>query len=496
VLTNRIERPVAVHAAAVALLSRRDIPENVIGDVRELLRALAEFDNRGSRESANTVMDIYRRLTDSRVPAAADFAQVVNTYYNHYNFRAIVSGRLSDLMGRSTRTDSGEVRDFILGADVYGRQTTTAQVSARLLPNPNAASYLLQVDGRTNTTTQSYPRSEEGSVVIFSRSVSRFSARRRVDLDAGGIRAGAPVISVNTSNQVVGATTPLSGVPLLGLIGRSMAVSEAESRRAEMEAIGASRVRDRVLPQFAAESGERITALNDGYQRLVDRLTKRNAFPEILRFSTTTTHLLALGRTARFDELGAYEPLLWLPGDTLAAIQLHESAINNAFGRGELSGDTIDQYTIGRLTAAAEGQPDDAPPEQEESVITLNLADRNPVQVRFQGGMVRLELKAASLQMSEDELPNQIVTVRYRIEPHERTVTVIRHGEIELRPLSDDSGEQESETVAKFRDALELIFLPQFDVGTPGLTNRQGEPMPLRIADLKLWDGWLSLSLR
>jgi hypothetical protein len=500
VLTGRLDRRVAVLVAAQALLDSPEASESLRNEVRDLLRNLADHELHASAETARAVMRSYRSLKDSRNAAAGSLADAVNNHYNHLNVRAIVSGSLLDRLARTTRTDSGPVRDFILGSDVFGDQTTTARVSARLLPNADAASYLVEAEGRTATETEGYPRQEGGEVVIHSRSTSRFIARRRVDLTADGLRAGEPVISVRTSNRVVGASTPYSSIPLLGQFADSIAMGEAEARRAEVEAIGASRVRDRVLPQFAAESDQRIAEMNENYRSVADRLAKRHAFPEVLSLASTATHLFALARTARHDELGGHEPLMWLPSDSLLTVQLHESAINNAFEHAELGGSTIDETSIGRLTAEAEGLVDGepAPEQQEEPTISIKLADQDPVRIRLQDGLLRLQFHAAAVQKGEDRLMNQRLIVDYALEPLERTIRVVRRGEFDLQPLSDsEAPAQNQAAVARVRDALELIFLPHFELGaTPALTDRQGEPIMLRLAKLSILDGWLSISLR
>jgi hypothetical protein len=502
-LTSRLERRVAVLSLALPLLNSREGSDELRNDVHRLLIELDRYDAHQSAESARTITALYRRLKNSGIPAAIALAEAVNTQYNHYNVRAIISGALLDNLAKDTRTESGPVRDFILGSDVFGHQNTTARVGVRLMPNAEAASMLLELQGISQAETQSYPRDQGGGVVICSRSISQFLACRTVDLTADGLRAGEPVISVHTSNQVVGASTSLSGVPLLGWIGDHIAMSAAEARHAEAEAIGASRVRERVLPRFGSESEQRIAEMNDRYRsRLVDRLTKRHAFPEVLNFSSTSTHLVALGRTARFDELGAHEPSLWLPGDSQAIIQLHESAINNAMAHAELGGRKIDENVIARLTSEAESEMEpvaEPPPETDESVISIELSDGDPVRARFDNGLVQLELRAALIQRGEDKLTGQSVIVRYGVEPLLRTVKVVRKGDIELRPQSnaDNRVGTESAVVARIRDSLELMFLPEFEVAaSPPLTDRHGNRVALNLADLKIRDGWLSLSFR
>src|SRR5262245_58753382 len=51
-LTSRMERLVHVHAAAFPLISRRNIPDDLRSDVRDLLRALADYEELRDQNSA------------------------------------------------------------------------------------------------------------------------------------------------------------------------------------------------------------------------------------------------------------------------------------------------------------------------------------------------------------------------------------------------------------------------------------------------------------
>jgi hypothetical protein len=501
VLTSRLERRIAVLSLALPLIQSGQYPESLREDVRRLLVELEGYDSDRSPERARTVTEMCDRLRKSGNADAIAVADAVNTFYNHYNVRGIISGSLINRLSQDTRVESGAVNDFILGADVYGQQTTTARVGARLLPNASAASIQLEVNGTSHADTKSYPR-DRNDVVIFSQSVSNFLARRRIDITADGLRAGEPIVSVSTSNQVLGASTPVSGIPLLGSIGRSVAMSTAAGRRPEVEAIGSSRVRERVLPKFASESDNRVAQLNDIYQsRIIDRLTERKAFPEVLNFSSTSTHLFVFGRTARHDELGGYEPLLWLPGDSQVTIQLHESALNNAFAHAGTTRKKIDENTIARLTGEeAEPATDDLElASAVESVISIELSDIDPVRVRFENDGVNLGFHAASIVRGDEKLANQFVSVHYAFEPLARTVKVVRKGDIELRPVRDEEqrARTDAQLVSRFRDSLDLIFLPEFEVSaSPQLADRRGQRVDLNLTELKIRDGWLSLSFR
>ncbi|MFW6125078.1 MAG: hypothetical protein ACOC46_02925, partial [Pirellulales bacterium] len=367
----------------------------------------------------------------------------------------------------------------------------------------------LQVTGRTHSRTRAYPRDNEG-VTIHNRNYTDFWAGRRVDFSPEGFTARDVDFWADAHNRTVDAETPVDWVPVLGWIAQGTAKSEARRRRPQSEAIAESRVRDRVVPDFTAESDQAIADLNDAYgSRLRDPLVTSGLAPEVVDTNTTRTHLFVRARLADDAELGGHLPRLWVPGDAYAVIQLHQSAVNNMVDRLELAGGTFDEATLQEHVraklAALLPPPSEESGETEEQAQgngnTVTFAEQDPIRVRFEGGEIDVTLRAASLQGPQGRVAGQMVRVRYRPEVAGDVVRWSRIEQIEVTPLkkpeTDVERAQALAVALVLRGVFNELFPEQFE--TPAkfeVQDSAGESRTVRVEQVKMLDGWVSVAVR
>jgi hypothetical protein len=477
--------------------------EGLRGQVGELITHLDAYERGGAQEHVAAVRDLARQLEASGHNAAGSLAEQIDTYYLDHNLRVVVSEQLLQKSIEADKTDSGPVRDYILGADVFGDQVTNSRVGVRLHPDKKAASYVVSVRGRSNSDTEGY----RGNAVIYTHSTSDFVAERRFQMTGEGMRAGDVRISVDSRNETQGADTSMGWVPLLGGLARGMAYSGAERRRPEAEAIAASRVRSRVVPEMTREGDSRIAEFNRRYHtRLRDPLAAQGLFPDPLETSSTRTHIFAKGTLARENEFGGHYPKLWVPGGSLGVLQIHQSALNNVADRFELAGKTLDKPAFGQLLAERLGEllPKAVPetagePGPQEGTVSFPATD--PVRIRFEDGLIRVTLRAESFQSSLLNVPGSIISASYRPVVEGETVRFVREGAITVRPLNEPKTDQERAQALAFSIALQAsfsnLFRDAFD--TPAaytFDDEEGRVHTLNIVQVKVLDGWLSLAFR
>lgn len=481
----------------------QEVSDSLKQQAGELIAQIELYERSGSGQSVPQIRALTAQFAESNHPLARRLAEQVHTYYFDDNIRVVVSEELFRKTIETTQVDSGPVRDFILGADVFGDQVTRSHVDVQLEPSREAASYSVLVTGQTNSETEGYRE----SAVVYTHTTSDYVARRRFYVSPEGMSASKVSLSVHSNSNTLGADTNYGWLPLLGGMARGIAVQKAEQQRPEAEAIAESRVRERVVPRITREGNQRITRFNQWYRDDVrGPLSAQGLFPDPLRFSSTSSHLFANGRLANADELGGHRPNLWIPQGSLGVLQLHQSALNNLANRFEIAGKTFDRAGFAQLLQERLGKvlPAEFPEitaEPGAQAGSITFAEQDPIRIRFEDGALRVTLRAASFKSPVLNVPGQIISVRYRPELDGKTVHYARDGGIDVRPLKEPKTDQERAQALGYaialRTALTSTFRPTYE--TPAaftFTDRLGRQHTLHVVGLKLLDGWLSLALR
>jgi hypothetical protein len=205
---------------------------------------------------------------------------------------------------------------------------------------------------------------------------------------------------------------------------------------------------------------------------------------------TTEQRFVMQLRLAGEDQLGAHTPRPNANDDSLASVQVHESAINNGIQRLLLNGRTftlpeLSQYVATRLNRPAPWETD---PDQEDVKITF--ADTDAIVVRCQNNRVAITLSIARLSKGPRKYKNFQVRAFYRPEVNGRSAQLVRDGAIQL-PAHMSIGQQLvlrgvfSHTFSKDRP-FELV--PEQILKEPKLSDAA-------ITQFVIDDGWVGISL-
>ena len=322
---------------------------------------------------------------------------------------------LTKIAGQS-RDQTGPVRDFILGADVYGTQTTHTDVSIDLIPSSRNAQFDLVARGAVAANTQGV--TDQATVYTYGNHY--FTASKRIFFDGEKFWTQPARISISANNTTTGADTH---IPFANWFARGIAVKKAQELRGESEAIAASRLQDRVLPEFNAEVDKQFAANGKNSQDVtqkMDALRQLNLYPDAESWSTTDTELKVATRLMAATELGGSDPNPALIMGRGATILLHESVMNNAADRLELAGKTMseDELTaklegnfstlLGReVTFKKKDKPETSEEDQGPKTFVFDKSD--PLRVQIGDGTLTLTLRAGFKQEGKEDIPTQIV---------------------------------------------------------------------------------------
>ncbi|MCA9073511.1 MAG: hypothetical protein KDA93_00655 [Planctomycetaceae bacterium] len=440
----------------------------------------------------------------------------------------VTEALLSRLLTRDV-TDAGPVREFILGADVQGEQFTVTRTTIDFQPCIERARFVLRLVGNVNEQTVGVTPEAR----VHSAGAHQFQMEKQVDFDGNTFTTRSPSAWVVPRISYRGASTFASGVPVVGDIARSIALSEAERRRPQAERIASQMLTRQAAPRFNDEVDGKLADANRQLSRFAPSLFAWIGLsPDRQSLSTSSDRMFyqlrlpqppaTLGRQllgdveeVSFD--GEQEPL-FLPADDNVSpssapnvlegeaitIAVHEDLVNHILGCLPLGGreipDTLIDHLIEILLQSIENRSFDPASLNLDDVsqaefATVLLADEQPLSIRFDDGQAFITALAAFRPKLTQEVPTQRLEFAYSVShavdtltlnPGEVTVTAAQPGDAD--PLTEIARPLIQQQVTQ---RLHAVSLPtSMDLNLPEMT-----PTTLRLNQVVIDDGWLTITL-
>jgi len=425
---------------------------------------------------------------------------VVRASYQNYNLQVVASEGFLSRVIHERRSESGHVRDFVLGASVYGHQWTNTEVGVDVKRSNANATFNVTLTGQTQTNTSGVT----SQATIYTNGNHHFWASKEVDFDGFLFTTKPARISVNANNRTVGASTNFDGWPLLGAIGRGIAKNEARKREGQSESITRSRIAQRVIPEFNKEVDNNFHEANDRLQNnLNKRLKEAGVYPQATIARTSDTHLRLSSQVMADGELGGAVPNSSLDRPHGVTIHMHETLLNNSADRMNFAGRTMTDDEIRAeieafLTKLTGEEYKIEPSKDDESGAdkgpdTLIFAAEDPIRLKVQDGYVNLIIRAGFLQEGKEDIPTQEVTVplHYRVEGDQ---IVIERGNVKVSPVDrPQSAARQIAHAGVIRKKIQSS-IPDRTRDRTVMMEREGkESLPVYINDIKALNGWVTV---
>ena len=475
-------------------------PEKLRADLVNLVGSIEKFEETQASDDAAAVRKSFDAARKSAPDRGNRIAAAMSTHYFNFNLRVVASEKfLSKVVAEST-TQNGPVKDFILGANVSGNQTTTATVGIDLKPSNDGIRLNLVLDGVSKSNTVGVTSEAN----VFTSGHHAFKAWKPIHFDGNTFTTGNGDISVSANNQTTGVSTKYSGVPLFGGFADSIARGEVEDRRGQSQAIAAQRVSSRVLPEFNKEVDTKIVDLNKNLEEKVNsKLRQKELYPSAASYRSSEDDLRVSTRLMADQELaGSDGPFVSVPtaGFVLA---LHESLLNNSLDRLKFAGRTMSEDELGKEIEASFSdllgrklnvakKIEDASDSPKE-IATFVFPAKDAMRFRISNGQLTLALRAGLKQKDED-IPTQeiIVPLMFRIEG---TNFVVESGEIGVSPVEPpaNAGLQIARAGVVRSKVKNTLPTRKFDRFVSIDKNLQ-TPVQLGLAQVKASGGWLTLT--
>jgi len=456
--------------------------------VAVLLRDMERYERTGLPSDARRLAFDCQHLGVSPTEARRLLAQRIDTHYRNANVRVAISEELLNRLIPERNWEYAPVNDRVLGRPVRGTSLMASEVAVRMLPDPHRVRMALEVTGEIAAQTTA----DAGPATFVNDSQSYYVARKPLEIDMKGIALWPAEVDVRNETRLRDVETGFDGIPLIGPLVKGMARSQLEQNTPaatrEVKQKVAVQARERIDTEARQRLNEVVVRLN---REVFDPLHALALDPQMIDGETTEKRFTMRLRLAGEDQLGSHTPRPQAPSDSLASVQVHESAINNAVQRLELDGRTFTLPELSKRLAARLNRTKmwDISPEHEDVIITF--ADKDAVLVRCVDGQVALTVSIAQLSKSPRKWKDFQVRAFYRPQIDGRSAQLVRDGVIHLIGQRLNTGGQ---------IALRGIFSKAFakDVPWQLMPERLVKEPKLRntsITQFVIDDGWVGVSL-
>ncbi len=458
-------------------------------DYQSLLGLVEALESSPSASTERPLADIWNVLRFSSCDGHVKLADDLGMHYRNANIRFAATEELLNRFVPAVDVIQQPVCDEILGADVCGTSSTRTQLSVRLVPDKNRLGLRLEAQGVVHSDTQS----SQWPVTFDSTGQSSYVAHKMFFLDQDGWRATRTGATATSCTRTHGIQSAFDAIPLVGALVRSTALRRQEEQCAEIYGEIEQKVAGRVSRHLDREADQRVALARSRFEGTFIEPFRRLAVDPVALETTTTDEQLAVRcRLAGDGQLAAYTPRPQAEPDSVASLQIHQSALNNVLDQMGLDGRRSELRELYQHVATALGLGKAQVPEDLPRGVTIELADKESLRIQCAEGRVSITLRVAELTDRSGMWRNFLVRSHYRLEPTGALeANLVRDGTIEL--IGQDLG-------LRRQISLRAIFTSVFARTRPVPLMDSRLAQNPRLDDLKvdhytITDGWVGLEI-
>jgi len=451
----------------------------------ELAPRLKAYNERPNIEDAIAIGKTVGWL--ERFGQAEDLVAAIRQHHSHANLFVQVSERMMKT-GFATDIDKEvKVREVILGTSIRGDAHMKGQATVDLVPNTQGASLEIVLNGTTTSDNVGY----NGPVTIYSSGITTVAAKKRMVVDATGITVYPARAACRTKSRI----TSISG----SAIAQNVAWSRVRQNKGRAEAIASSRAARRAEQEMDDEVGHLLSQGADLFaNKFRNPLIRRDAFPQILRFTTTDDFMHVVGLRAGADQLASPDAPPALTADHDVALRLHESFAGN-LSQAALGGVTLTDERLVDLVEQLTGSvPEEMAITEEDDPWSITFASERPIDTRFDDQHVTISIRGKRFTRGDQELKKRLViSATYKLERTAQGTKMTRQGDVQIEfvgstRLSASQVAMKTFMKKRFEDMFKTEIVSD-GIELPGKFQQAGK---LAIEQLHCDDGWLALGWR
>jgi hypothetical protein len=330
----------------VASIRFRD-PEKSINTLTRQLGSLADrirqLDERPSADDIAAISAMLDILSTSG--QATNVVHSLRNTFSRPNVAVLVGEQLVQTVVSQNVNESRPVNDCILGTRIIGTATMNGQVSATLMPSTGAARINVALTG----TVYSNNIGHNGPVRVRTSGVGQVFASRAMSINESGIDLDPVYVEARMQNQI----NSIEPKPWLGRrLIKKIASKKAAQQKPQTDRIANFKFRTQVTEQFTTQTNEQAATGIPDFMRDARPVLKRLSLVEPTRLWGSTENAIFIDATfRRSDQMTTVVSRPRITGLYAVAVQIHESAINNA-ATPILAGRTVNEQQLAELIEA------------------------------------------------------------------------------------------------------------------------------------------------
>ena len=418
------------------------------------------------------------------------------TVFNRPNVVVLVGGPLIQKAIDRKLTRVEPVRETILGTRIVGTATMDGAVTAKLMPSTESAQIEIGFKGQVVSNNTGY----NGPVRLLTTGVGEIDLLRTLNIDSSGFHLSGSKTDVQLQTEIDAICHKMELV-------RKIAWKTARRQKPKADCIATQRLKKRVSQQFEADADKLSPAAASQFLDQGGSTLQRLSLSEPTHAWSSTEQTLAIDSLFRGDhQLGSVIPRPAIDETFDAAIQIHESAIENACAI-ILAGRTLDEKKLDELLGKVGRGPDGAEAVQAEENLSdepfeIVFAQLRPIVFEARDEKIRLGVRGRRFTKGNRVLQKALeVTATYKPTTGDDGVVVLqREGKIKV----GFGGKKLSISEAGMKPVIEKSFAKVFpdvilerslkvadDANLESLRGTEFRPRLVKAAD-----GWLTIAIR
>ena len=457
-------------------------------DLDRVQANLEEYELTGRPSVGQQVLADARLLHYAPEAPARHLAQAIENNYRVANLRMVISDDLLQRMMPKQDPRHQRIRQVVMGMEARGNTTTTSNLKIEFVPDEHRLRFVMQVTGMIHARALS----EAGIVTIHTRADSDYVVLKNFEFTLAGLQAEPAMADAHTRSRLRGVDSPLEPVPLLGSVLEGYVRDRFRNSKRAAERELRRTIMTKVIEQVEKETDTQITDANERLKKhLLDPLRGLELEPTVAALQTTKDRMTIRLRLAGDDQLAANTPRPRAPSDSLASIQMHESALNNILARLELDGREFSQAELNQWVAKKLNRQFDQVDDNLREDVFLKFAPHDAVRARALEGRVELTLSLAELRAEGSRYRNFVVRVYYRPDDASTSGELARDGVVQL--IGQGLG-------PKAQIALRGVFSKTFSKDRrfrllPQRFAKEDQLSDVGITQMVIQDGWLGMGI-
>lgn len=317
--------------------------------------------------------------------------------FRHNNVHVMVGESLVRRIIDRAVQEQTPIRDCILGTRLIGDASLTGSVTANLQPSIGSIRIELALTGTVSSRNTGF----NGPVRLLTSSMGQVHSTKRLTITESGIQLEPAVTSASLDSRIDAIQHRLKLV-------RRIAKKKAAEQKPAADRIARAKLIQRVSESFEEQVASTTSLptpdLLGEIRPILRRLDLREP-PRSISSTSQSIHLHALLRDKA--QLGADRPAPGVPTDLDAAIQIHESVINNTIGA-VLAGRTMTQSDLQQLARRA-GMTPVASEDQKSFEIDFDAI--RPVIFEARDGNLRFGIRGTRFSQGKRQLKRSLEIV-------------------------------------------------------------------------------------